>query len=301
MKSARNKTLDLPLEDCGDALGRCLFPKAPLTAAEIGDRVICGDFFSVAPLLPDACFDLIVADPPYNRRKEYAGEIFSKKGAADYAAFTAGWLKEIRRLAKENASVYVCSDWQTGVLLAPLLGEYFTVRSRITWQREKGRGAAKNWKNCLEDVWFCTVSDDYYFDLNAVKQVRRVKAPYRANGQPKDWTQTENGRVRATCPSNFWDDITVPFWSMAENTAHPAQKPEKLIAKLLLASSAPGSLVFDPFGGSGTTAVTAAKLGRRFTTIEKSEQYCAWAQLRLEKAREDPRIQGFEDGVFTKN
>ena len=150
-------------------------------------------------------------------------------------------------------------------------------------------------------MWFCTVSDHYYFDLNAVKQVRRVKAPYRENGQPKDWTQTENGRVRATCPSNFWDDITVPFWSMAENTAHPAQKPEKLIAKLLLASSAPGSLVFDPFGGSGTTAVTAAKLGRRFTMIEKSEQYCAWTQLRLEKAREDPRIQGYEDGVFTKN
>ena len=88
---------------------------------------------------------------------------------------------------------------------------------------------------------------------------------------------------------------------MAENTAHPTQKPEKLMAKLILASSAPGALVLDPFGGSGTTAVTAAKLDRRFTTAEKSEQYCAWTQLRLEKARDNKRIQGFENGIFIKN
>ena len=300
MKSARNKTLDLPLGQCGDALQKCLTPSAPLTAAQLEDQVLFGDFFKLAPLLPDTCFDLIVADPPYNRRKDYAGEVFRKRDDGAYADFTRRWLAEIRRLAKENASVYVCADWQTGIVLAPLLGEFFLVRSRITWQREKGRGAAKNWKNCLEDVWFCTVSEDYYFDLDAVKQVRRVKAPYRENGRPKDWSQTEGGKVRRTCPSNFWDDLSVPFWSMAENTAHPAQKPEKLLAKLILASSAPGALVLDPFGGSGTTAVTAAKLGRHFTTVEKSAQYCAWTQLRLDRAREDPRIQGFEDGVFTK-
>ena len=70
--------------------------------------------------------------------------------------------------------------------------------------------------------------------------------------------ETDDGNYRNTCPSNFWDDITVPFWSMPENTAHPTQKPEKLLAKLILASSREGDTVFDPFLGSGTTAVTAA-------------------------------------------
>ena len=78
------------------------------------------------------------------------------------------------------------------------------------------------------------------------------------------------------------------------------EKPEKLFAKLVLASSAPGDLILDPFAGSGTTAVVAKKLGRRFTTVEKSELYCAWTRLRLENAEKDPRIQGYENGEFLK-
>ncbi|MBQ7687866.1 MAG: site-specific DNA-methyltransferase [Clostridia bacterium] len=301
MKSKKNKTLDLPLEACGDALETCLFPTAPLTAGDCRDRVLCGDFFEIAPLLPEKSFDLLIVDPPYNLRKDYGGEVFSKKNAAAYGEFTRRWLTQIKRLARDTASVYVCCDWETGILLAPALEEFFTVRSRITWQREKGRGAAKNWKNCLEDVWFCTVSDDYRFNLDAVKQVRKVKAPYRSEGAPKDWEETPDGKIRSTCPSNFWDDITVPFWSMAENTAHPTQKPEKLLAKLILASSSAGDAVFDPFGGAGTTAVTAKKLGRHFTVVEKNPQYCAWTQLRLQRADTDKHIQGFENGVFFKN
>ena len=300
MRSALNKTLDLPLEQCGEYLDRCLVPASPLTAEACRDKVLNADFFAAAPLLPAGAFDLLIADPPYNLRKDYAGEVFTHKNADEYAAFTRRWLAELKRLAAPHASVYVCCDWQSGVVIGGILPEFFTVRSRITWQREKGRGAKRNWKNCLEDVWFCTVSDDYVFDLEAVKQVRRVKAPYRLDGQNRDWEETEAGRVRRTCPSNFWDDITVPFWSMAENTAHPTQKPEKLMAKLILASSRPGDTVFDPFAGSGTAAVVAKKLGRHYTAVEKSPQYCAWAQIRLERAAADKRIQGYENGVFYK-
>ena len=302
MRSERNKTIDLPLEDCGAYLARCLRPKGPLAPEDCADQVICGDFFKTAPLLPAGAYRLLIADPPYNLRKDYAGEVFARKNAEEYLAFTRRWLGELKRLAAPDASVYVCCDWQTSVLIGSVLPEFFTVRNRITWQREKGRGAKKNWKNCMEDIWFCTVSDDYVFRLDAVKQVRQVKAPYRVNGENKDWEETAEGeKIRRTCPSNFWDDMTVPFWSMAENTAHPTQKPEKLMAKLILASSEPGDLILDPFAGSGTAAVTAKKLGRHFTAVEKSELYCAWAQLRLERAETDARIQGYENGVFTKN
>ena len=85
---------------------------------------------------------------------------------------------------------------------------------------------------------------------------------------------------------------------MPENTPHPTQKPEKLLAKLILASSKPGDTVFDPFLGSGSTSVTAKKLGRRWLGVEQNPDYCALAECRLERAETDKRIQGYEDGVF---
>ena len=85
---------------------------------------------------------------------------------------------------------------------------------------------------------------------------------------------------------------------MPENTDHPTQKPEKLIAKLILASSNPGDIVLDPFVGSGTSAVVAKKLNRHYIGIECESEYCALTQKRLEIAERDDKIQGYTDGVF---
>lgn len=240
----------------------------------------------------------MIVDPPYNLTKNFSGGGFRRTTDANYAAFTRAWIELLLPLLKPDASVYVCCDWRSSPIVGLTLKEYFRLQNRITWQREKGRGAQRNWKNGMEDIWFATRTDDYTFHIDAVKVRRRVRAPYRTDGQPKDWEETPDGRFRNTCPSNFWDDISVPYWSMPENTAHPTQKPEKLLAKLILASSDPGGIVLDPFAGSGSTAVTAKKLGRRFVAIERSEQYCAWAEKRLELAETTPAIQGYADGVF---
>jgi site-specific DNA-methyltransferase (adenine-specific) len=179
------------------------------------------------------------------------------------------------------------------------MAENLTVMNRITWQREKGRGALSNWKNGMEDIWFGVKNPkDYFFDVEAVKVKRKVIAPYKENGKPKDWEETEDGNFRLTYPSNFWDDITIPYWSMPENTDHPTQKPEKLIAKLILASCPEGGVVFDPFLGSGTTSVVAKKLGRKYCGIEMNEEYACWAEKRLELAETDDSIQGYAGGVF---
>jgi len=85
---------------------------------------------------------------------------------------------------------------------------------------------------------------------------------------------------------------------MPENTDHPTQKPEKLLAKLILASSLPGQLVFDPFLGSGTTSVVAKKLARAYVGVEIDETYCCLAQKRLDLAEKDSTIQGYTQGVF---
>ena len=85
---------------------------------------------------------------------------------------------------------------------------------------------------------------------------------------------------------------------MPENTAHPTQKPEKLLAKLILASTNKGDVILDPFLGSGSTSVTAKKLGRHYIGIEQNPQYCVWTEKRLEMAELDMSIQGYTDGVF---
>ncbi len=293
-RSPRNKTITLSPDEERLYASRCLRPGSGFAE----DSVIAGDCLEALPYLPSGFADLLIADPPYNLGKDYAGARFSRMKTPEYRDFTLRWLDAVLPALKPSASVYVCCDWRSGMVIAPLLEERLHLRGRITWQREKGRGAEKNWKSACEDIWFCTVSDDYYFDRDAVRLRRRVIAPYRENGQPKDWQEAPDGRFRDTCPSNFWDDISVPYWSMAENTEHPTQKPEKLLAKLILASSKPGDLILDPFAGSGSTAAAARKLGRHFLCIEQSERYCAIAQKRIELAGTDKRIQGFSDGVF---
>ena len=298
MKSDRNKTIDITIDQGGELLSRCLRPQRALSESEALDSTIIGNSFEALPLLPDAIADLVVADPPYNLRKNFGGSVFSEMSAGEYLSYTRRWLSLIRPKLKDTGSIYVCCDWRCSGEIERALREFFIVRNRITWQREKGRGANKNWKNSMEDIWFATVSDEYVFYLDAVKQRRRCIAPYRSAGAPKDWEETENGRFRDTCPSNFWDDITVPYWSMAENTPHPTQKPEKLLAKLILASCPPGGVVLDPFLGSGSTSVTAKKLGRHYIGVEQNEQYALWCEYRLKMADSDNTIQGFSDGVF---
>jgi len=261
-------------------------------------KLICGDAIALLASLVGAQFDLLFADPPYNLTKKFGKEKFNSRSSDDYETWLDSWLKLCVPLLKPTASIYICGDWRSSSAIQRVGSKYFKLQNRITWEREKGRGAKGNWKNAAEDIWFFTMSDDFTFNLEAVKQRRRVVAPYRENGKPKDWDESANGNFRDTHPSNIWTDITVPFWSMPENTDHPTQKPEKLLAKIILASTNPGGLVLDPFAGSGTTAVVAKKLGRNFVAIEADEEYCLLAAKRLEMAETDASIQGFEDGVF---
>ena len=298
MKAANNRSLELSEAESRRLLARCVRPEGPLTPDEALDRILPGDSLELLELLPRGFADLLIADPPYNLTKNYNGSRFSRMGEAEYAAYTERWLDAALPCLKETGSVYVCCDWRSSLVIGPILARRLRLQNRITWQREKGRGARRNWKNVLEDIWFATVSADYRFHPEAVMQRRRVLAPYREGGRPKDWEENAEGRFRNSFPSNFWDDISVPFWSMPENTPHPAQKPEKLMAKLILASSDPGDIVLDPFLGSGSSAVTAKKLGRHYVGIEQEAVYCAWAEKRLELAETDKRIQGYADGVF---
>lgn len=297
-KSSRNKTIDFKIEEGKKYLKDAIYFNKNVKFEDMINSNIIGDTFEVLKNVKDDSIDLIIVDPPYNLRKNYHGNVFSEKKSLEYREYTKKWIALLNPKLKKSGSIYICCDWKSSLIIGPVLSEYFNIRNRITWQREKGRGAKNNWKNSMEDIWYATKSDEYTFNIDDIKVRKRVIAPYKEDGKAKDWRQVGDIKYRYTHPSNFWDDISIPFWSMAENTAHPTQKPEKLMAKLILASSNKNDLILDPFMGSGTTSVVAYKLERRFIGVEQNELYVAWAGKRMENAKENKNIQGYEEGIF---
>lgn len=301
IRAERNRTLTITDEE-QEKLSKRLFrpaKKTKISKEDIINKTILADLFDVLDNLPKEIADLIIIDPPYNLSKDFHGYKFKSSGTNEYLDYLRTWFAKVVSLLKPNGSLYLCGDWKCTAELKQVMDENLTVLNRITWQREKGRGALSNWKNGMEDIWFGVKNPkDYYFDVESVKLKRKVIAPYKVNGKPKDWEETDDGNFRITFPSNFWDDISIPYWSMPENTDHPTQKPEKLIAKLILASCPKDGFVFDPFLGSGTTSVTAKKLGRNYCGVEMNEEYACWAEKRLKRAISDDDIQGYTNGVF---
>ncbi len=298
IRAGRNRTLTVSEEEIPDLKRIITFPEELSGKSSFVDLLINADALTVLDKIPDECASLIIIDPPY-LSKTFNSSKFNAMSDNMYEEYLRTWFKKVCDKLKPDGSLYMCGDWKCSSSQQKVISEELTVINRITWQREKGRGAKTNWKNAMEDIWFAVKDkDNYYFDVDSVKMKRQVIAPYKENGKPKDWEETDEGKFRITFPSNFWDDISIPFWSMPENTDHPTQKPEKLIAKLVLASSRPGDIVLDPFVGSGTTCVVAKKLGRHYLGIEIDEEYCLWAAKRLTRADKDLEIQGYNGGFF---
>ncbi len=298
-RAPQNRTLTLTPAEKKVYAKRLIKLKTPAGVEQVLNKTICQDVFRAVDMLPDGCVDMLFADPPYNIDKSFNGRTFSAVSLEKYEEYIDSWLSKMIRLLKPNATVYICSDWSSSAAVQRTMSKYFTIRNRITWEREKGRGSKVNWKNSSEDIWFATVGKDYTFNIDDVMLSRRVLAPYKnTDGSPKDWVDGQEGKFRRTHPSNLWNDISVPFWSMPENTDHPTQKPEKLLAKLILASTNAGQVILDPFCGSGTTSVTAKKLNRNYIGIEIDTTFCCLTEKRLELADTDNSIQGYYNGNF---
>lgn len=296
-RSKNNRTLTIN-DDERTFLEQQLCPLEQLDT-QYNNSIVNADLMQSIDKLPNEIADLVIIDPPYNLTKNFNGLLFQSTSNQEYIEYLRTWFYKVCDKLKPNGTLYMCGDWKCTSALQTVMDEKLTILNRITWQREKGRGAKNNWKNGMEDIWFGVKNkNDYYFNVEAVKLKRKVLAPYKENGVAKDWNPEEDGNYRMTYPSNFWDDITIPFWSMPENTDHPTQKSEKLYAKLILASSKEGDLVFDPFLGSGTAAVVAKKLNRRYLGIEINKEYCLYALKRLNQADTDKTIQGYADGIF---
>ena len=299
-RASRNRTISLSDAERERYGSHLLTLNGSVKLDAILNRTIHQDMLIALEYLPSHFADLIFVDPPYNLTKQFNGRTFAARSLDSYEEWLESWLPQMTRLLKPNGSLSICAG--IGAPLLPSSG----LRSVIllsaiallgSAKRDEGRSpTGRTRRRTFGSVHFQMILCSM---LMRFMLSRRVRAPYTdEKNEPKDWQVTDNGRFRRTYPSNLWSDLTVPFWSMPENTDHPTQKPEKLLAKVILASTHADAVVFDPFLGSGTTSVVAKKLGRRYIGIEIDHEYCCLAEKRLALAADDSTIQGYADGVF---
>lgn len=201
-RAPRNRTITLTEKEKTKYKQKLLRLDKPVTLEEVINRTINQDLFEIIDFLPKQSVDLLFIDPPYNLNKKFNSHSFKKQDSQTYTNWLDSCIARLEKLLKPTASIYVCCDWQSSTAVFEAIKDRFHIRNRITWEREKGCGASKNWKNSSEDIWFCTVSDNYTFNVDAVKLKLKVIAPYTVNGSPKDWDITAQEKYRIIQPKN---------------------------------------------------------------------------------------------------
>jgi site-specific DNA-methyltransferase (adenine-specific) len=217
--------------------------------------------------LPDACADLIIADPPYNLGKDY-GNNLDRKAWREYESFTRSWLGQAIRLLKPPGSIYVFMGVRFISRLFLLLEEEFELNFNgwITWHYTQGMGRKTGFSPRHEDILYFTRSEQFTFNLD---EIRIPQKYYR-----------ERNNMAGANPGDVWAFSHVHYCS-AEREAHPTQKPEALMERIIRASSNPGDLILDPFVGSGTTCRVAQVLGRNWLGIDINPEYINMSQRRI--------------------
>lgn len=256
--------------------------QAQLRAVEHLDTIYPGDCLELLQDLPDASVDLVVSSPPYNIGKAYE----SKRALSVYLEEQKVVLAECARVLSSKGSIF----WQVGSfshkgMLVPLDVKVFPIleeldlipRNRIVWVRPHGLHARNKFSARHETILWFTKSNDYVFHLDDI----RVPQKYQ---NKKAWTGDSKGEL--TChpdgknPGDIWLFQNVKH-NHEEQTIHPCQFPEDLIARIVLAVTDEGDTVLDPYIGTGTVAVVARDRGRHFLGAEMDEKYFSVATRRL--------------------
>ena len=250
--------------------------------ARVLDTILRGDCRELLDGLPSESVDLIVSSPPYNLGKEYESRVALERYIEDQGEILA----ECARVLKRSGSIF----WQVGSFsakgtLIPLDIRLFPVleglglqpRNRIMWVRQHGLHARRKFSARHETILWFTKSDDYVFNLDSV----RVPQKYQGKTFHKGKRQGElSCNPDGKNPGDLWAFRNVKH-NHEEQTIHPCQFPEDLVARIVLATTNEGDVVLDPYMGTGTTAVVARDFGRRFIGAEIDEAYRGVAMLRL--------------------
>ena len=249
------------------------------------ETIIQGDCLEELKKLPDRSVDLVFADPPYNL--QLGGDLFRPEGSrvdavdddwdkfatfADYDSFTRAWLKEARRILKPNGTLWVIGSYHNIFRVgAALQDEGYWILNDIIWRKSNPmpnfRGT--RFTNAHETLIWASRSEDSRYTFN----YRAMKALNEDLQMRSDWLLpicAGGERVKGKAGAK----------------AHPTQKPESLLYRVLLACSNPGDVVLDPFFGTGTTGAVARRLGRHWIGIERESRYIEVANARIESTLE---------------
>ncbi|HCP47010.1 MAG TPA: restriction endonuclease subunit M [Deltaproteobacteria bacterium] len=251
-------------------------------------RLVRGDSLDWLAGMPADSVRLVVADPPYGIGKAEWDTFASRK---DYVSWARVWLDEISRILMADGTAYIMGYSEVLADLKWAAGDLFAGCRWLVWSyRNKGNMGA-DWGRSHESILHLRKSQRFTMNIDAVRvpyNAHTRRYPERTQGTSSQFGGvTAKGRGKAWSPHPLGakprDVIEVPVLNngMAEKTPHPTQKPEELIRRLVAASSDPGDLVVDPFGGAGTTAVVCELLGRRWAVCEREAAYCDYASERL--------------------
>jgi len=269
--------------------------------AERSGVLIQGDSLAALRAMPDAFVDLIYIDPPFNTGKNrrlqsialgsgerertgYQGRRYRYRVKSDlrysddmprhqYLAFLHQRLVEARRVLKRHGSIYVHVDYHAAHHVRLLLDEVFGERrflNEIIWAYDYGGRPRDRWPPKHDNIFWYAKSNKWTFNADAADRL-----PYMAPslvGPEK--------AARGKLPTDVWWVTIVPTNS-PERTGYPTQKPEKLLERIIRTSSNAGEVVMDFFGGSGTTAVVAEKLGRKWIYVDTNPEAVRITRERL--------------------
>ncbi len=215
--------------------------------------------------------DLIFIDPPYNIGKQFSNFSDKWKSDADYAEWAYKLLDECLRILKPNGTLYVMTSTQAMPYFDIYLRDQIVIQSRIIWHYDSsGVQATKHFGSMYEPILYCVKDKtNYVFNSDDIKVEAKTGAKRKLIDYRKSIPSLYNSQK---VPGNVWYFPRVRYL-MAEYEDHPAQKPESLLERIILASTNKDDLVLDPFAGTFTTAAVAKRLGRNSISVESQEEY----------------------------
>ena len=221
--------------------------------------------------ISDQSVDLIFADPPYGIGKRFANFRDKWPSEADYVRWCESWLDLCIAKLKPNGSLYLMTSTQCAPYLDLFLRKRIYIVSRIIWHYDSSGVQAKRYFGSMyEPILFCVKDkDNYTFNGDDIKVEARTGAQRKLIDYRKATPTCYN---TDKIPGNVWYYARVRY-RMQEYENHPAQKPESLLERIILASSNPGDVVLDPFSGTFTTSAVAKRLNRKSIGIEWEKDY----------------------------
>jgi len=241
---------------------------------KLENQILCGDCVAILQEAPEPFADLVFADPPFNIGYKY-DKYHDSKTSGKYLDWTRDWIGQCVRVLKPQGSIYIAIGDEYAAHIKLILEDEhrLTLRNWIIWHYTFGQQTKAKFARAHTHILYF-VKDPKHFTFNddLVRVISDRQKKYR------DSRAYPAGKI----PDDVWNEYPRICGTLSERTGHPCQMPESLLARIIRVSSNEGDWVLDPFCGSGVTATVAYKLGRRYTTIDLSEEYVEAAKKRID-------------------